>query len=109
MSTSSMRGQAATLLQGVANGAVSANFSTDSADRTYQGIVAGTGSVTATIVIEGSNTGQAGEFITLGTITLTGTTKATDGFASNAKWTYVRARVTAVTGTGALVSVYMGY
>jgi formylmethanofuran dehydrogenase subunit C len=109
MSTSSLKGSSATMLQAAANGAASANFSTDSADRTFQGIVTGTGAVSATIVVEGSNTGQTGEYISLGTITLTGTTKATDGFASNAKWTYVRARVTAATGTGAAVSVYMGY
>lgn len=49
----------------------------------------------------------------LGTITLTGTISATvptvtDGFTTQAPWRYVRALASSVTGTGALVSVWMG-
>lgn len=44
----------------------------------------------------------------LGTITLTGTNSASDGFTTQAPWRYVRANVTAVTGTGAVVNVLMG-
>lgn len=49
----------------------------------------------------------------LGTITLTGTITAaipsfTDGFSTQASWRYVRALASNVTGTGALVSVWMG-
>lgn len=43
------------------------------------------------------------------TITLTlGTTDVSDGQHFNAKWKFVRARVTAISGTGASVDVYMG-
>lgn len=75
-------------------------------NRTFQATVSGTGAVSATVVIEGSNDGT--NFLTLGTITLTGTTSASDGFASTAPWQYVRARLTAISGTGAAVSAQMG-
>lgn len=75
--------------------------------RTYQATVVGTGAVTGTVVFEGSNDKIL--YVTLGTVTLTGTTSATDGFASTAAWSHVRARVTAVTGTGALVTASVGY
>lgn len=80
---------------------------------TFQGIVTGTGAQTATIVIQASNedltfAGTNSNWVTLGTITLSGTTSATDGFATTAAWKYVRANVTALTGTGATVQVIMG-
>jgi hypothetical protein len=44
----------------------------------------------------------------VGTITLSGTTNVTDGFQTITSWRYLRANVTNVTGTAALVSVLMG-
>jgi len=44
----------------------------------------------------------------LGTITLSGTTTNTDGFATVSAWRYVRANVTAISGTGATVQILMG-
>jgi hypothetical protein len=74
---------------------------------TFQGVVDGTGAVTATIIVEGSVDNI--NWVTLGTITLSGTTSANDGFTSTA-WPYVRARVpTVLTGTGATVNVYSSY
>jgi hypothetical protein len=73
------------------------------AHHTFQATVSGTGAVTATVLIQCSNDGT--NWLTLGTITLTGTTSATDGFASAAPWAFVRANVTARTGTGAAVTV----
>lgn len=75
-------------------------------NRTYQATVVGTGAVSATVIIEGSND-EVG-YLTLGTITLSGTTSASDGFVSEAAWAYVRARVTAVSGTSAAVTVSLG-
>jgi len=73
----------------------------------YGTTTAGSGSVT--ILIQGSNLIDANSFITLGTITLTlGTTLTSDGFVSNAPWKYVRCNVSAITGTGANVTVLMG-
>lgn len=44
----------------------------------------------------------------LGTITLTGTDTASDGFATASSWRYVQAVVSAISGTSATVSVNMG-
>jgi len=81
----------------------------DSPNTTFQGIVSGTGAVTATVVIDVSNDGINAVATPAGTITLSGTTTSSDGFlTSNSPWKYVRARVTAISGTGATVQVYMG-
>lgn len=73
----------------------------------YQATVAGTGAVTATVVIEVSNDGT--NWLTLGTISLSGTTTASDGFASSARWHWVRSKVTAISGTGATVNTLIGW
>lgn len=44
----------------------------------------------------------------MGTITLSGTTINADGFTTAAPWRYVRANITAISGTGAAVNVLMG-
>ena len=75
-------------------------------NRTFHATVTGTGAVTATVIIEASNNTR--DFLTLGTITLSGTTSAADGFVSVAAWKCVRARLTAISGTDAAVSVQMG-
>ena len=75
-------------------------------DFTFQATVTGTGSVTATVVVEVSN--DLVGWITAGTITLSDTTTATDGLALSAKWAYARYRRTALTGTGAVCTVTMG-
>ena len=75
-------------------------------DRTFQGYVAGTGAVTATADIQVSNDGT--NWLTLATITLSGTTSDTDGFSSAANWAYYRADCTAISGTDAALTVLMG-
>jgi hypothetical protein len=76
-------------------------------DRTFQAVgVTTAGAGAATIKIQVSNDDT--NWIDLGTITLTlSTTDATDGFASQAAWQHVRANITAISGTGASVTVYM--
>jgi hypothetical protein len=74
--------------------------------RTFQATVSGTGSVSATINVLVSNDGT--NFLALGTITLTGTGTASDGFVSDAPWQFVRADVSAISGTSAVVNVVMG-
>lgn len=69
----------------------------------FQGTVAGTGPVSATIVIEARNNGV--DWLALGTITLTGTDRASDGFGSAYRWAQCRARLTAISGTGAVATV----
>ena len=80
----------------------------DSPFTTFQAIVTGTGAVSATVVIDCSNDGTNWCTTPLGTITLSGTTSNADGFTTAAPWKYARARVTAISGTGATVTVTMG-
>jgi hypothetical protein len=80
---------------------------------TFQSIVTGTGTVTATVAVQVSNeadtfNGIKSNWITMGTITLSGTTTATDGFSTICPWRYVRISVTNVTGTNAVVETLMG-
>ncbi len=78
--------------------------------RTFQAVGATSGGTgTATVRVEVSNTGITNEWLTLGTMTLAlSTTAATDGFASDAVWPFVRGNVTAISGTGAAVTLTMG-
>ena len=80
----------------------------DSPTATFQAVVTGTGTVSATVTIEYSNDGINVCSTVGGTITLSGTTTSSDGFTSSSPWKYARANVTAVSGTGATVQVYMG-
>lgn len=91
----------------------SSAFFKESAYSVFQAILTGTGAITATIVIQGSmedltGTGTNSNWVTLGTITLNGTTVVTDGFSTAAPWRWVRANVTALTGTSAKLQVLMG-
>lgn len=66
------------------------------------------GSGSATILIEVSNN-TSSAWITMGTITLTlGTTATADGLSKIVPWKFARARVSAISGTGASVTVTMG-
>jgi len=77
--------------------------------KTFDAVVQGTGAVTATVVFEGSNNGFAGNVGTLlATLNLSGTTSAADGIYHDAPWSAVRARVTAISGAGAVVDAAMG-
>lgn len=80
----------------------------DSPFATFQAILTGTGALSATIDIEYSNDGVNPCATVGGTITLSGTTLVSDGFASTAAWKYVRVNVTALSGTNATVKVLMG-
>lgn len=73
---------------------------------TFQATVSGTGAVTATVLVQGSNDGT--NFFTIATIPLSGTTSATDGAAIQAPYAWVRGNLSAVSGTGAAVTLTMG-
>lgn len=74
---------------------------------TFQAVGAtSSGAGSATIKIQISNDGT--NWLDLGTITLTlATTTSSDGFASYASWAFVRANVTAISGTDAAVTITM--
>lgn len=80
----------------------------DAPKTTIQATVTGTGAVTATVVIDCSNDGVNACATALGTISLSGTTSASDGFTTDAPWKFIRARTTAISGTGATVVVLKG-
>lgn len=66
------------------------------------------GAGAATIQVQGSNNGT--NWDTIGTISLTlSTTSASDGFSSDDRYCLVRGNVTAISGTGASVSLIMGH
>jgi len=68
----------------------------------YGTTTAGAGAATIKIQVSNNET----DWLDLGTISLTlATTSSSDGFAAEAPWQYVRANVTALSGTGASVSV----
>lgn len=71
--------------------------------RSVQASVAGTGAVSATVDIFGANDIRFP--IKIGTITLTGTGTASDALQDSFPWEYYFANVTAISGTGAAVSV----
>ena len=77
----------------------------DAPQASYQVVLAGTGAVTATVVVEVSNDGLVAVVTPLATVELTGTNLVCDGFTSDAPWKYVRARITVLTGTGATINV----
>jgi hypothetical protein len=79
----------------------------------FQAFVVGTGTVTATVQIQATLdeltvNGTNSNWITLGSIILSGTTTTTDGFSIVAPWRGYRANVTAITGTGATLTVLQG-
>lgn len=76
------------------------------ANHTFQAVVSGTGAVNATVNIDVSN--NRTDWLTRGTITLSGTSRATDGFAVAAPWAFIRARVSAISGSAACVDVLVG-
>lgn len=77
----------------------------DAPQSAIQASVVGTGAVSATVVIEVSNDASYAVATPLGTITLSGTTSSSDGFTTDAPWKYMRARISAISGTGATVFV----
>ncbi len=76
-------------------------------NKTFQSVgsvTAATGS--ATIAVEGSNDGL--NWVSLGNVNLTlGTTVTTQSLTYTFPWRYYRSNVSALTGTGAKVSVFM--
>ena len=80
---------------------------------TFQAIITGTGTVSAAVAIQATNedataAGTKANWVTLGSVSLSGTTTATDGLSSVTSWRWVRATVSSITGTNATVEVIMG-
>lgn len=78
--------------------------------KSFSATVTGSGSVAATVQIEISNDGEHWRAMVdadgnTAEIVLSGTDSATDGFVTEESWLFHRANVTAITGTGAKVTV----
>lgn len=69
--------------------------------------VTGTGAVSATVACKGRDI-LSGVWVTLGTITLSGTTSAADAFASLVAYADYQADLSAISGTGAAVTCFVG-
>lgn len=97
--------QTVTLLSAVSATGASAGAPPGTVTQAFQATVVGTGAVSATVAIEATLNGQ--DWLNIGTITLSGTTRASDGLAVAAPWLLFRANCTALSGTGAAVTVLM--
>ncbi len=95
-----------TLMSNVTAVSVGQAYFIPDANRAYQATETGTGTISATVLVQASNDGVG--WITLGTITLSGTAVASDGFAALAPWMEVRGDVTAISGTGAAITLTVG-
>lgn len=76
--------------------------------KAFHAYLSGTGAVSATVKIEVSNldpASYASSWVTAATFTLSGTGVVTDGFTAEGPFGYWRANVTAISGTGAAVTV----
>ena len=96
----------ATLLFGATSTGPGKAISGLPAKKTVHANVEGTGLVSATVVIEGKNGGE--RFLPIATVMLSGTDFDIQGFVQDAAWVTLRANVTALSGTGATVAVYLG-
>lgn len=79
--------------------------------RTFQAVLTGTaGAGAATVVIEASDEDTPTHWVNLATLNLAAAFPASDsgGFASDAAWRFVRARLTSIAGVNAAVNVWMG-
>lgn len=97
------------LLRDVASPSTGSSAETWQKQRTYHAlgsVSSGTGA--ASVLIEVSNDNI--NFMTLATFTLTlGVAVVSDGHVSDETWAYVRGRVVSISGTGAKVSLFMGF
>lgn len=73
-----------------------------------QADISGTGAVTATINVYVGLTSSFSKAILLGTISLNGTATDKGGFSWASTWPFVWADLTAISGTGAAVTVNVG-
>lgn len=106
MATITSRNKRTVLLAGATANKTGDVYENPTDNRTYQANIGGSGTLAATILIEGSNT-DTGPWESIGTITLSQTTTH-DAFTSNAAWLYSRATLSGIGGTSPVVDVVMG-
>lgn len=94
------------MLNGVTTTGSGSAFADSGRAPTFSASVSGTGAVSATVTIEARNV-ASGAWGPYGTMTLSGTTTAGDTLGGGARFMEYRATLTAVSGTGATVTVAM--
>ena len=72
-----------------------------------QAVLTGIGDLSAAVVIEAALTQNAAAWVPMGKLNLSGTDNALDGIVLKIPWLYIRARLLAITGINASVSVNM--
>lgn len=72
--------------------------------KVVQATVSGTGSVGATVEVYGNTVNANSGGVLLATITLAGTSSATDGFAFDAPWPFVYFNVTAISASSTVTA-----
>ena len=76
-------------------------------ERVYQAAIAGTGTVSATVTLQGSCDGES--WVTIGSaLSLSGSGSDAKAIESVYPWPQVRAVVASITGTAATVNVFVG-
>ena len=103
-----VQGVVTTLLNAVAVTGAGSWIAVPTIPAAIQATVTDTATVTATIDIEVSNDGVNAVSTAPITISLSGATTDSDGGILNAPWKYVRANLSALTGTTPSVTVLMG-
>ncbi len=73
------------------------------------GVPSGSTNVSATLLIQGTNipTPTDAEYVTLATISLSGSGIVVDGFAMTSPYKILRGKLTAIQGTSAVASIYV--
>lgn len=101
--------ESVTLLSGVIATGAGSSVRAASSSKTFQASGAtSAGAGAATILVQGSN--DETNWDTLGTISLTlATTSSSDGFTSCDRYKFHRGNVSAISGTGAAVSMTEGF
>lgn len=76
--------------------------------QTFQAVVTGTGAVSASVTLQGSNDAVNWTNIGSALAVASGTAPQNAAVTTNTVWQYFQANVTALTGTGAACAVTMG-
>lgn len=106
-------GTQVTLLSGVTGTGAGSAFRLRGPKRVFQATgQTSSGAGSATVAVQGSLVEAPtvdGDWVDLGTITLTlSATRVGDGFVTDAPWLWLRGNATAISGTGAAVTLYAG-
>jgi hypothetical protein len=77
-------------------------------NNTLEAFISGTGAISATVNVYGCNTKRNTNGILLATISLSGTNSDAAGSTISSNWGYMYAVLSAISGTGAAVTVTLG-